>query len=300
MKVLVTGFNSFIGLSITKTLLREGIKVIGTYHTNSPTLNEELGSVPPLDELIQLDVGEQQTFHLLPPYVDGIIHIAGVSNTEGVPVKQILSCNVTGIHNLLTYGLNSGANRVIYLSSLSVHGNITASSVDHTTPIQDPDLYGATKYLGERLLESKANELPSLAIRLPGVIGPNAHKAWLPVLCKHMLRNQPLEIYNPSGLFNNLIHTSVLGDFLLSLLRMPPWKGFHAFPVGSTNEIQIIEIVDFLKSELATTSQVVFKEAKKNSFLINSDYAKIHFGYKPVSTLESLANYVKDLTSFPP
>ena len=51
------------------------------------------------------------------------------------------------------------------------------------TTLYKPDFYGLTKLMSERLLDLR-DILPSVSIRLPGIIGPGSQRNWLSNLKK--------------------------------------------------------------------------------------------------------------------
>ena len=74
---------------------------------------------------------------------------------------------------------NVGVKRFIFFSSLSVYGEIKDSIVHETTPILNPGPYGASKLFGEACLKEAEKEMPSIALRLPAVLGKGARRHWL-------------------------------------------------------------------------------------------------------------------------
>ena len=290
MHVLLTGGSSFIGRSTTEVLSRAGVRVTATYRSEGKAINE-LQLTPNAPELIRLDLGNSNEFSQLPKTIDTIVHIAGLDSMPGVTLDDILHCNVNGTRNIQRYGLNIGASRLIYLSSLLIHGRITAKVVDETTPIVDPDVYGTSKYLGERLLASTADHLPVAAIRLPGVLGVGASRAWIPRVMDRLMTHQLIEIYNPDAPFNNAIHVLDLGNFILELLVDRVWPGFHAFPVAASGATTIGKVVSLLKEATGSRSQIIVRPTKQSSFTISSKYAVKHFGYKPKNISEILDRY---------
>ena len=64
---------------------------------------------------------------------------------------------------------------VVYLSTMAVYGDIEVDVLNEKLKINNPNLYGYSKYLGENLVKQtclKNNILISI-IRLPGVVGKN-------------------------------------------------------------------------------------------------------------------------------
>jgi nucleoside-diphosphate-sugar epimerase len=155
MHVLLTGVSSFLGRHLAEHFVHAGLRVTGTYRGDYPWL-EQLRQHGRALELVRLDLANENAFTALPSAIDAVVHVAALSTMPGVSIDGMLGCNVTGTRNVQRYALAAGATRLIYASSLSVHGQIAGPVIDETTPVIDPDLYGSSKYLGERLLACRA------------------------------------------------------------------------------------------------------------------------------------------------
>src|SRR5207248_1320682 len=91
--------------------------------------------------------------------------------------------------------------------------------VDETTPITDPDIYGLTKLIGEKLVGDPTATFRSIAIRLPGVVGPGSVRNWLTNVVAAAKEGREIDIYNPTASFNNAIHVADLARFVANLLH---------------------------------------------------------------------------------
>jgi nucleoside-diphosphate-sugar epimerase len=293
--VLLTGVTSFVGRYLAKDLAQAGLRVVATYRSANPGLMEALVSCSPTLELVQLDISDEIGFDRLPSSIDAVVHIAGVSAMPEVSTDDMLAVNVTGTRNVQRYAVRAGARKFIYSSSLSIHGRIDAAVVDEHTPINDPEPYGATKYLGERILASLDDTIPTVAIRLPGVLGPGAHRAWIPSLVESLVAGEDVSIYSPNAAFNNAVHVSDLSGFIIQLLLRRNWRGFAAFPVGAAGKMTILEVVHLLRVKLGSRSKVCDRHVIKPSFLIDSTCAVDCFGYVPTRIAIMLMRYLEDL-----
>jgi len=289
MHVLLTGANSFVGRHMASALSDAGVRLTATYRSDGSAIRHLKASLPGT-EFVRLDLACPNDFATLPARIDCIVHVAGVSVA---PRDDMLACNVTGAGNLLDYARNACASRIVIASTLSVHGEIAEDVVTELTPIRAPDLYGASKYLAERLFAAESHWLPCVAIRLPGVLGEGAHRAWIPTLLERLRRNQDVTVYGSESRFNNAAHVSDLCRLLQNLLR-DQWSGFHAFPVGARGEITIADLVRVLISGTGSSSKIAEGAALKRSFTISSGYAEKRFGYDPMNIDAMLSRYVSE------
>jgi UDP-glucose 4-epimerase len=273
-------------------LARAGLRVTATYRSNNATL-ERLRKALPDTEFVRLDLGREHEFPALPKKIDSIVHVAGVSAMPDITADDILACNVVGARNLLNYARGADASRIVLASTLSVHGDVDEQIVTETTPVRTPDLYGASKYLAERLFAAESNWLPCVAIRLPGVLGEGAHRAWIPTLLDRMRNNRDVTVYGSDSMFNNAAHVSDVCSLMLNLLRNQ-WSGFHGFPVGAKGQITIAELVRILVSSTGSSSKIIEGSALKKPFTVSSKYAEENFGYAPMSIELMLSKYVSE------
>ena len=100
-----------------------------------------------------------------------------------------------------------------------VHAAATSGSVDESTPVANPDVYGMTKLLGEAMLGEAAPGMSGLALRLPAVIGPGAKRNFLAEAARKLKAGQEVSIFNPDAPFNNAVHCADLGSLIGGVLR---------------------------------------------------------------------------------
>jgi nucleoside-diphosphate-sugar epimerase len=292
MRVLLTGASSFLGRHLTEHFLRAGLHVTATYRSNQAVL-ERLCPLDGVLELLQLDLADERAFVALPGSIDAVVHVAAVSMTTGVSSDDIIRCNVVGTRNVLRYALAAGATRMIYASSLSIHGRVAVPIVDEATPVIDADVYGASKYFGERLLAAAADQLPCIAIRLPGVLGRGAHRAWIPTLLERIRAGQEVTLYNPHAPFNNAAHVDDLGRFCVGLLA-GQWTGFSAVPVAAAGMITIQEVVERLIAATGKRIAVSVRSALQPGFTVSSECAIRRFAYDPMEIGLMLDRYAAE------
>ena len=295
--ILLTGGTSFIGRHLAKCLAKSDIRVLATYRTANSSFNQALVAEVPNLKLIKLVSLDKAELDKLPPLVDAVLHLAGVSPMSGASIDDMLNVNVTGIRNLQCYAKRAGASKFIYASSLSVHGEIKSDVVDEHTPVNDPGIYGATKYLGERLLAESADTTPAIAIRLPGVLGSGAHRAWIPTLVDMMIAGKDVSIYNPNGEFNNAIHVNDLSRLITQILLNRDWRGFAAFPIGAAGKMTILEVASLLRDKLSSRSVLRQSNLFRPSFTIDSRCATSLFGYVPSRIDAVIVQYLNDYMS---
>jgi UDP-glucose 4-epimerase len=279
MRVLVTGAAGFSGRAIARWLLAEGHEVVA--HHRAAPLPDDLAE----GETWQADLAGEDP---LPQRLDAIVHTAATSPPTGgfVPAARMIRDNAQATARLAA--VEAGV--FVYLSSLSIHGAISDPEVLPDTPVVNPDAYGMSKLLGERVVAERDGS--GIAIRLPAVIGPGAARNW-PVQTLAKLRaGETVRIFNPDGAFNNVVHVQDLAAFVSHVLAAPP-SGFNAVPVASRDPIRVREVIDTLATGAGVTARVEEVEAVKPGFTVGIAAAGA-VGFAPRSTVDALAAFARE------
>jgi nucleoside-diphosphate-sugar epimerase len=283
MRVLVTGAGGFLGGHVARDLAAMDFAVFAVQRrppTEPPVTSGRLRIV--LADLAA-PIG-------LPAQIDAVVHIAATSPVPGVAAGQIVRDNVAGTQRIIEYAESAGAGILIFASSMSLYGRITVGEVDETTPRQDPDLYGATKYIGEALLAARGEQLPALALRLPGVIGLGARRNFISDVMQRLLRDEPIEAVNPDATFNNAAHVADLSAMIARVLRKPP-AGFDAITVAARGMTTIREAIERLKMRIDSRSEIRFRPSDRRSFTVSSRRAIERYDYDPMDIGDMLDRY---------
>ena len=160
--------------------------------------------------------------------VDVVLHLAGLAHrsfSEG----DYNSVNVEGTIRLATQARSAGVKRIVYLSSVNVHGQSSGDfHFSSTSPIEPFDNASQSKSLAEKALQdiSLATGLEVVIVRSCLVFGVNA-----PANVKrlvNLVRKSPLM---PFSLVNNqrsVISVGNLVDLLICCARHPDASG-HIF-----------------------------------------------------------------------
>ena len=166
MKALLTGGTGFIGSHLAEFLLEKGAEVFALVRDphnlkwlkglNIHLLNGNLLSIPSL-----------------PPDIDHVFHIAGLTNSSDV--ADYYTVNQQGTASLLKsiHDQEILPKKIICLSSLAAAGPNSDGR-----PVQESDVprpitpYGKSKLMGEAEALRFKDIYPIVILRAPGVIGP--------------------------------------------------------------------------------------------------------------------------------
>ena len=292
MHVLVTGIAAFLGAPLARGLITAGYRVTGIRRGNHARLDRLKVDCPAI-EVVSADLGEEGAYDALPRDIDAVVHVAATSPNPGTSVARLFRDNVMATRNLIEYAQRRGAHRFVYTSSLSVHGKVRESEIDETTPIVDPDPYGTTKRLAEMLFDDAADGIDTVALRLPGVLGPGAHRHWLARVLDDARAGRDIEIFNPDAAFNNAAYTSDLASFVVRLME-GDWTGFHVMPVAADGTTTIQGAVEQVIRLAGSSSRIVVRPPERAAFTVLSRRAIEEFGYRPQRIEAMLDRYVSD------
>lgn len=286
MNVLLTGGNGFLGRSVLPYLLDAGHAVTAVVRSRLP---QQEGGEEARAYWFLGDLADPDLYRHLPRSMDVVIHGATRQGVSEGRYDLLVQDNLLATAHLVRYAVEVGVKKLIYLSSVSVHGTVETERIDENTPVVNPSPYGVTKYAGERLLADVAVNLPTVVLRLPGVLGPGAHhRLWLMQLLSSVLSHDPVTLYNPDTPFNNAVHVHDLGRFFVSLLHQT-WQGFYAMPLGAATSLTVWQVADYLIHKTGSRSRMIVQEGRGRSFWIDSSLARHVFGFNQM-TIEEILN----------
>ncbi len=265
MRILVTGAAGFSGSFVARALARSGRDVVAAHRSETAFLARLSG-----EPRVRRHRGDLVDAAALPGPFDAVVHVAATSPAPGVDVAQIVRDNVAGTQALVEAAERWGAKAFVFFSSLS------------------------TKHLGELLLATRAERLPGLAIRLPGVLGPGAHRNWLSGVADRLRAGETVRAFHLDAPFNNAAHVADLAALVLRVLERP-WTGFDAIVIGARGHILVREAITRLARGLGVEARIEEGTAAKPSFTLSSERAISRWGYDPMEIGAMIDRYAADV-----
>lgn len=288
MKVLVTGAGGFAGGYAARRLAVLGADVVALTRSSPVTLPDDAEAAARFS-VVHTDLAAGDDL----PAVDAVVHAAATSIWDGITVDQMLGDNVAATQALVRHALACEAKAFVFFSSFSAFGDVAGDVVSDATPSVNPDAYGLTKLLGERLLEDVKDQLPSLSIRLPAVIGPGSKRNWLSECVRKLKAGLPLSYVNPDVRFNNGCHIEDLTQMIFGWLSGER-TGAHMTAVGAGGDMVVRDVVARLAQGLDTTSEISVGDRELRTFLIDSSRAQNEYGYAPMSVSDMLNRFIAE------
>ncbi|MFC3685189.1 UDP-glucose 4-epimerase family protein [Hydrogenophaga luteola] len=236
--VAVTGAHGFVGRALCQHLKAHGFSVRAI--TRSVSGAEDTWAVG--------DLGPETDWGQSLKGVDCVVHCAArvhmLQDTDPDPLQSYRRVNVDGSRSLAVAAASAGVRRLVFLSSLKVHGERTAPGHPFTsdmTPAPE-DAYGQSKWEAELALQDVARRtgLELVVVRPPLVYGPGVKANFLKLM-KAVARGTPL----PLGAVDNrrsLLALDNLTDLLHLCVEHPAAAG-HTFLASDGLDLSTPDLV---------------------------------------------------------
>ncbi|MEO6525183.1 MAG: NAD-dependent epimerase/dehydratase family protein [Gemmatimonadaceae bacterium] len=180
MRFLVTGATGFLGGALARRLARDGTPVRGLVRSERDASALALAAAGV--ELAAGDVRDRDAVREAVRGCSHVVHLAAVRSHAGVSAATLFDVNVRGSENVAAAARAEAVARLVFGSSLGVHGYVDGALLDERSPIRPNTRYRRSKWIAEsRLRDASATSgLPLVVARISTVVGPGA-AAWLPL-----------------------------------------------------------------------------------------------------------------------
>lgn len=225
--VFVTGAGGFIGTRLVARLLGGGYKVVAVDH-----------DVTRLQDLHRHQGAERlRTFHcdvtnagaiataMRQEMPNAVVHLAAkhiISQCESSPTET-LQVNIIGLINTLAAADQSGSELMVFASTADVYAP-SDRPLSEDDPVQPTNVYGASKFLGERLVaewRQRQADRHSTSVRIFNVYGvddKNPHV--IPEILRNLARRGPIQIGNLEPR-RDFIHVDDVADVICRVIETP-------------------------------------------------------------------------------
>ena len=219
-----------------------------------------------------------------------IIHLA--ARTPPASTQMMLDSNIFYLQEVIKYAVRNGAKELIFFSTISVYGKQDKEDVGEDEKPCDPDLYGLTKLIGEKLLQD--SQLNVLCLRLPAILGNRNTTSFMSRCFETLKNNEALEISNAHRTYNNFISAENLFEFLE---KVEISRKFDVVNLASKKEKTVLEIAETIKGALNSKSDIMVADKKRGFFNISTRKAENEYGFVPYGTKNSLNSWVRQRTN---
>nr|WP_040406090.1 SDR family oxidoreductase [Ectothiorhodospira sp. PHS-1] len=298
LRIAVTGAGGFVGTALCDALAGEGRQVLRLVRQLRHPRDMAVGHLGPDTDWRVLE-GVEVVIHAA-----ARVHV--MDETSGDPATAFREVNVLGTRHLAARAAAMGVRRLVFLSSVKVHGE--ASRPDRPFTVDDvpvpEDDYGRSKWEAEQVLWEVAAKtgLEVVVIRPPLVHGPGA-KGNLARLMRWISLGIPL----PLGGIDN--RRSLVGlDNLVDVLRLcadHPGASGQTYLVSDGRDISTPALIRLLAAEMERRPRLIsvsprwlqrmgrlFGRGRElgrlcDSLQVDDSHLRDHLGWVPPVSLET-------------
>lgn len=229
MKILVTGSEGNIGSKLVPYLRSKGHDVFRVDQVQRFADDYNVCDVNSASDLLLI-------FDIFRPEV--VYHLAAMvsrvtcEKSPGITIET----NLLGLNNVIQ-GCKYYKSKLIYFSTSEVYGNI-GGVLSEDRACEPNNLYGLTKYLGEKIVEYNVQTgLDAITVRPFMFYDEDEtrgdHRSAMIRFCYHLSRGEKIEVHK--GSLRSWMHIS---DGVKVLERLLYVKGYHVVNIGSESIIE--------------------------------------------------------------
>ena len=301
MKILVTGCAGFIGMHLSRSLLKDGYKVFGFDNLNSyydiSLKSSRLKILNQYDRFNfkNIDLIDKDNLHryfneVKPRIVINLAAQAGVRYSIQNP-QSYISSNIAGFQNLLDCCKDNEVELFVYASSSSVYGRNKKNPFSEKDSTDSPvSLYAVTKKTNELMANAYYNlhGLKSVGLRFFTVYGPwgRPDMAYY-IFAKNIMDGKPIKVFNHGKMDRDYtyIDDTILG--VKSVLN----KNFELelFNIGNNQTRSLHDLISIIENKLgkkAIIELLPFQNGDVQKTYADIDKAAKMLNYSPKTSLE--------------
>jgi len=253
--ILVTGATGFVGRPLCEKLMTTYGHVRGAVWIAESEANLPVGVQPSPIE----DIGPTTDWSGALAGIDTVIHLAArvhvMDDTSEDPLVAYRLVNVTGTENLARQAVANGVRRLVFISTVKVHGEETNVSYTEEDVLAPEDPYGVSKQEAEDVLREIALEtgLEVVILRPPLVYGPGV-KANFKRLLETVRRGFPL----PLACLCNKRSLVGLGNLVdaIALCAIHPQAAGNSYLVSDGEDVSTPELVRLIATAFGRSSRL--------------------------------------------
>jgi len=279
-RVLITGAGGFAGGHIAAYLHQQGYQVTGIMRKNKKVV---------LFPMIVQDLSEKIE---ISENFDVIVHAAGSLPYNQTDFREFKKNNIDSMNNIVEFAKDKHIKRVIYLSTIGVHGEFRDESINEESDIINPGYYGLTKYVAELALRSE-KQIESISLRMPGIIGKGSKGIWLPNTVEKFRDNEDVKIYSPDFMTTNFVHVLDLCKFIKILIETENLE-HSVVTLACSERTSIRTLVQQIKLLTKSHSKIIVDNSIRKPFYLDNKCA-VMMGYDSMTPLEIVQQYCTEV-----
>jgi len=237
MKVLVTGGGGFIGSSVARCLLSNGVdvRIIDIMESNINGVEKIKGSI--LDQNIVSEAVRG---------CDAVIHLAAMLGVRKTEIERLdcLNINIVGTVNILEACVKDGIKRIVFSSSSEIYGEPDITPIKEESEKKPKSVYALTKLISEEYLAAyhKRYGLNYSIIRFFNVYGIGQVAEFvLPRFVKAVLEDNSPVVYGSGDQVRSFCYMDDAAKGVYLALTKDEANG-EVFNIGNDEEISMTDL----------------------------------------------------------
>lgn len=287
LPIMITGANGFLGLHVTKGLLRRGLPVYAAGRNKAtfpPDPNSRFIKFN-LQHDLPLDFCGTERFSSvihLASYVPSFVSSKGLEEQDAILEGVYLSTL------RLLKALVGKTEHFMYASSIAIYGN-AQGVIDESSPCQAADYYGMYKYFGEELcrLFTKQFGIRLTILRFTQLYGPKEpHGIFLQrIFLENARKGEPIPLVRGGRDERDLLWIEDAADAVLAAVENQVEGTFN---IASGTGTTIKSIAELLCKEMKSTSELLINDdgSPAVSQIYSIERARKELGFNPIVSIE--------------
>jgi len=299
MNILVTGATGFIGSHLCKELVRRGYQLFALSRSGRTDNIKSLLSKKEFNLLIG-DIRDSDTIRNIVKdnHIKVIFHLAAqLPNGNNLDNPHLcFDSNARGTLNILNAAYQSGVDKFIYASTMSVYAEPPEYlPVDESHRTQPITIYGATKLAGELYCNIYSKAMNIIVLRYSGAFGQGERKSdAIPTFIDQALNNRPITIHGDGTQTSDFVYIDdVVQGTILAWESDKP----GVYNIGSGQETSVRELAHRIIDITNSKSEVVLTDRDTDRpfrFFLDIAKAQKALHYSPHSLDQGLCTYIKE------
>lgn len=248
MRYLVTGGAGFFGSLLSEDLARNGHEVVILDRIYDAELAQRFA-------FAQVDLREpaklNDAFERFGP-IDGVFHVAAMLAHAIKDKRDLVDSNVAGTRNIAQAAADHGVPQLVFTSSNCVVGKPFSQPVKEDDPINPLEIYGVTKWEGEKALATFKDRLNITMIRCPTIMA-GGRLGLLSILYEFIYEGRKVWMLGDGSNRYQFIAAADLSDAMHRAIRQP---GFHLYNIGSDDVPTLRGLYETVIKHAGTTARV--------------------------------------------
>jgi dTDP-glucose 4,6-dehydratase len=268
-QVLVTGAGGFIGSQLCELLVKEGAQVRGLVRYNGRNDRGALEWLEPAIateiEAVLGDLRDPESVRAAADRAEAIFHLGAqiAIPYSYVNPRDFFETNVLGTLNVAQAARDTGAARIVQVSTSEVYGSAQTVPITEAHPLEAQSPYAASKIGSDKLMEGfhRSFELPVTIVRPFNTYGPfQSARAIVPTIVSQALAGDTLRLGSLHPRRDLTYVTDTAAGFVAAATSERALG--RTIQLGTGHDVSIGDLVDLVSDILGKSLEVELDEQR--------------------------------------